>query len=264
MVYGEQVRRNQILSVVLNSPKKDSKKIIRLARKNESITLHYDGRINTPREFKHCEFKNFGGIGYFRINKWNLEVYLRIMNYWEEINSSSSLIIDLRNNGGGEYLSVLRTLSLFFNEPTLLFREKTGGDFRAFVLAQNGRNFYSSYKPIVILINEMTACSSESFAISMKNRGLVSLVGSAKSYGSDAARYNILFPSGFRLYVNCLANKTIFRDNVIIENAGIEPDILVPILRVTDLRNYDDAVLKYSIDYLTSFKKNHLKNYENH
>lgn len=84
------------------------------------------------------------------------------------------LIIDVRNNPGGELNSLLDTLRLFMPKGDILYINYK--DEKNNVVYKNDKNNSGKYK-IVILANENSASAAEAFSASMKDAGVATLVG---------------------------------------------------------------------------------------
>lgn len=215
-----------------------------------SVTVKYTSEMVVPQNFRpiHCSFKmDVDSIAYFRINTWDRQVYLRFMNNWNEINSSKGLIIDLRGNSGGSDVPAQRLLSIFLNKPHVFQNVIASSGFNQLesLVSNTQKHFhYSTKKPVVILIDENTACGSESFVMCVKDLGNATIIGDHKSRGILAARIDVHFPSGIILQMNSLLGKPIYGTDKVIETVGISPDIWVLRTNVLDLAPYNDKVLQ--------------------
>ena len=101
-----------------------------------------------------------------------------------------SIILDIRNNGGGSLYEVVQMVGLFINKgPVVQVRDKQG---RVQVL--NDETPGSIYDgPLVVMVNEFSASASEIFAAAIQDykRGII--VGSTSTYGKGTVQRNIQF-----------------------------------------------------------------------
>jgi carboxyl-terminal processing protease len=102
----------------------------------------------------------------------------------------NSIVIDIRNNGGGSLYEVVQMVGLFINKgPVVQVRDKQG---RVQVL--NDETPGSIYDgPLVVMVNEFSASASEIFAAAIQDykRGII--VGSTSTYGKGTVQRNIQF-----------------------------------------------------------------------
>jgi C-terminal processing protease CtpA/Prc len=250
------------VSKLLEKSKADSTRITFRARGSShpgEITIRYNRRMEIPANFapKHCDFRSFdGSISYFRLNQWTLDVYLRLLNYWQEhgLEKANGLIIDLRGNGGGDGVSVVRLMSLFVSSPSVLTHcfpaGGNGSEYESLVVRPNPSYQYPAKKPVVILVDEMTACASESFILGMKKYTNCTVIGTSRTMGALASRTDVTLPSGIVLVLDCIMNKEYFGEGVTVEEVGIAPDLWVRRRQVEDLAPYNDKVLQVAVKYL--------------
>ena len=230
-----------------------SLRISRPAVGQKILTIKYNGKLSVPKNFavKNGEFKMIdGSTSYFQITRWSLDVFLSFVNQWDKIANSKKLVLDLRGNGGGTELSVLRLLSVFIPNASDLYWTASPGGTKSNVvrLKPNPAFQFPQDKKVVVLCDQKTACASETFIQSLiNNRKNVVLVGTAPTAGVLASRFDIHFPSGEILYCNSITDKMIFPKAGSLECKGISPDIQVKIETIKDLRPYDDLVLSKAL-----------------
>lgn len=95
------------------------------------------------------------------------------LDYFDSL-KIKKLIIDVRNNPGGELHSLLDTLRLFMPRGDILYINYKNEANR--VTYTNDKNSSGKYE-IVILANENSASAAEAFSASMKDAGVATLVG---------------------------------------------------------------------------------------
>ena len=102
----------------------------------------------------------------------------------------SSIIIDVRYNGGGSLYEVVQMVGLFIDKgPVVQIRDKEG---RSQVLADETPGILYD-GPLVVMVNEFSASASEIFAGAIQDykRGII--VGSTSTYGKGTVQRNVAF-----------------------------------------------------------------------
>jgi len=102
----------------------------------------------------------------------------------------SSIIIDVRYNGGGSLYEVVQMVGLFIDKgPVVQIRDKEG---RSQILADETPGILYD-GPLVVMVNEFSASASEIFAGAIQDykRGIV--VGSTSTYGKGTVQRNVAF-----------------------------------------------------------------------
>ncbi|MDE3250668.1 MAG: hypothetical protein KGO82_18545, partial [Bacteroidota bacterium] len=191
-------------------------------------------------------------VAYYKISKINPELPLDFASRLDSINGRAKLILDFRNNGGGDFLAGAEFLSFIIGHKFTYF------DFEAFpsghrdsvVVRENATPFH--YRPdgkLVLLVDGSTACIAELVVYTLKTRYKnVVVVGREHSRGALAFIYEINFPKdNIVVATNCLDTGKFLLGGQSIEGKGIKPDIPVEIQSVLDLQPYQDKVLKVAI-----------------
>ncbi|MCF0127798.1 MAG: PDZ domain-containing protein [Pseudobutyrivibrio sp.] len=131
---------------------------------------------------------------------------------------ADSLIIDLRGNTGGTVKSAVDILDYILPEGTIVYTEDK----------YQKRNVYTSDAehcldlPIVLLINEYSASSSEIFAGAIRDFDYGTLIGT-KTYGKGIVQYTNQFKDGSGI---CLTSEYYYTPSgECIHKVGINPDI---------------------------------------
>lgn len=170
---------------------------------------------------------------YSRIIKNNL--YVQISSFGEnifdqfynelnkyKIDSYNKIIIDLRNNGGGDLDEVEKIISLFVKSNTNILIRKKHGEVIKDKSINLGNKFLN--KNIAILINENSASASEILTISLKELKGARIYG-AKSYGKGSVQQLVPLRDGsaFKYTIE----KWFSPGNIGIDHKGIKPDVLV-------------------------------------
>jgi len=140
-----------------------------------------------------------------------------------------TLIIDLRNNGGGSGEAILRLLGHFVDHPTRVEfdRQRTKTDT---VIARSTKHPF--HGNVIILINANSASASEITARFLQLEGYATIVGD-RSAGAVMGSQFFFHDAGFQKYVSYADQITvedvIMNDNSRLENTGVTPEwIVVP------------------------------------
>ncbi len=105
----------------------------------------------------------------------------------EAINNENvdGLIVDLRNNGGGSLLDAINISGIFFkNGPVVQVKHSIG--FVQTLMDQDPNCYFD--KPMIVLVNEMSASASEIFAAALQDYGRAIIVGSTKTFGKGTVQ----------------------------------------------------------------------------
>jgi retinol-binding protein 3 len=145
------------------------------------------------------------------------------------LNNTSALIIDLRNNRGGDPDTVALLAGYFFNERTRLndiyWRD---GDFTSqqWSAAHVSGPRYGAGKEVLILTANKTFSAAEDFSYAMKNLKRATIVGETTGGGAHPGRmyrlddhYEIFVPNGRSI-------STITKTDW--EGTGVTPDLATP------------------------------------
>jgi C-terminal processing protease CtpA/Prc len=262
--YGTEDRQERALLASILARNKTDSCLLSVAHNNQgqrNVLIKYNGKITIPVNYRseHCEFKLLdGNIAYFRILGMGGNVYLRFLNHYEEICNSNGLILDLRNNGGGEMIEGMNIFSHFIEHPQVYGNYHTYGNDNtaSFVtLPNNNYSFAEKSLPVVIIGNGYTACASEQFIYNMTKLDNVVFLSSDKTAGAFMGMRNLILPSGIVFFVNGMSGKmSLGNSSNIIENKGLEPDIWVPMGKIADLAPYNDILLQKAMRYIKNYK----------
>lgn len=216
------------------------------------VTIFYKEKFYVPDNFKgrHGEFKELEDrIYYLKLNNFIPGDYIRLLSRAAEMSSAEGLVIDLRGNGGGNSSVAMSIMSLFIDSPQIYSHsEDIFGNITTTVVKPNPHYYYDF--PITILIDNGTACASESFAEAFRSSGRAIIMGRNSSGGAYANLHEIRFPSGIVLKTNIFTEKYIVASGRNIENRGIEPDIWLSVGKVEDLFPYNDKCLHDALEYM--------------
>lgn len=195
-------------------------------------------------------YMRYGSFGY-TIGEGNLDQMLFYLN------SCDALIIDIRDNGGGNMTNVETLVRRFITERTLVgyISHKTGPGHKDFSKpyayyfdpAESGRIMWG--KPIAVLTSRGTFSAANNFASIMKLLPRVTMIGSTTGGGSGMP-FNSELPCGWG--VRFSACSVLDAEGNTTEN-GIEPTAGCAInLDPAAAINGHDTILDFAIEYLTS------------
>ncbi len=202
------------------------------------------------------------GIGYVEITGF-LDNQLLTIQLWERMiqdlnnNGIDTLVIDMRQNGGGFGFLADMMASYFFEEALITGNseefDKDLGEFvtkpenaRHLILPPDRSLFYGG--DIVVLVGPAcaSACEFFSYDLTLNNRAVI--VGQYPSAGLGGGVNDLRMPEGES--VRYTVGRAVDADGDIhIEGIGVVPNIVVPVTEET-LFTDDDVVLQTAIDYL--------------
>ena len=159
-----------------------------------------------------------------------------------------SLIIDLRNNGGGIVDQALEIADYITPKDSVLLYE----------VDKNGKETVKKAKkdpiinmPIVILTNENTASASEILSGALKDLGKAKIVGT-KTYGKGVIQQILTLSDGSGLKVTIEEYQTPNRNKI--HKIGIEPDEKVElpdtVKNVLSVKEEEDTQLQKAVEML--------------
>lgn len=122
-------------------------------------------------------------IGYVKMNKFSETSYKEFMEYTEDLQKKGMkhLVVDLRGNSGGIMEQAYQIAAEFFPANQLIFSTKGRNDKKDFLALRDG--FYINM-PLVLLVDETTASSSEIFAGTMQDYDRAIIIG-RQTFGKD-------------------------------------------------------------------------------
>lgn len=160
-------------------------------------------------------------IGYIQITEFDAVTGTQFVEALEELKSQgmTSLIMDLRDNGGGRVTAAIEVADALLPEGMIFYTEYSDG-----TIEEEYSDAECLGLPIVVLMNEYSASASEIVAGALKDHGVATLVGT-KSYGKGIVQSVIQLKDGSGL---CLTTSRYYTPNGNnIHGVGIEPDVYV-------------------------------------
>ncbi len=178
-----------------------------------------DNIIINPVESEMLE-SNIGYISFTSFDENTAESFKE--KYLElESQGAKSLIVDLRNNGGGIVDQALQIADYFTDKDSVLLYEvdKDGKE-----LIEKSKNDPIINMEVIILTNENTASSSEILAGALKDLGKAKTLGTT-TFGKGVIQQILTMPDGSGLKVTSAKYLTPNRNEI--NEIGISPDIEV-------------------------------------
>lgn len=189
-------------------------------------------------------------IGYMKISSFDEGSYDEFKQKWEELKTKNitSLIIDLRNNGGGIVDEAINMADMMVEKDKTLLITASKDKKEKITKAQNEKVINV---PIVILVNENTASSSEILAVAVReNNENVKIIGKT-TFGKGIIQtiFSLTDGSGIKLTTN--EYYTPNRNKI--NKVGIKPDIEIELPEGEDtysLEKGKDTQLQKAIEIL--------------
>ena len=238
------------MSVAANKIKGESGTTVKLeilrGTETKTFELKRENIKVNPVEGKVLENK----IGYIEFSSFDEGTAQEFKTKFEELQKQGikSLIIDLRNNGGGIVNEALEIADYILDKDDVILYEVDKNNEEKI---EKSKNDPIINMPIVILTNENTASSSEILAGALKDHGKAKIVGT-KTYGKGVIQQLLTLPDGSGLKIT--SEEYLTPNRTKINKVGIEPDEKVElpesVKNVLLVDEKDDTQLKKAIEIL--------------
>ena len=218
-------------------------KILRGTETKEYKLKRENIKVN-PVEGKVIE----GNIGYIQFSSFDEGTSEDFKAKFEELQKQGikSLIIDLRNNGGGIVDEALEIADFILEKDDVILYEvdKNGNE-----EIEKSENDPIINMPVILLTNENTASSSEILAGAVKDHNKAKIVGT-KTYGKGVIQQVLTLPDGSGLKIT--SEEYLTPNKTKINKVGIEPDEKVElpdtVENVLTVEEKDDTQLQKAIE----------------
>ena len=190
-------------------------------------------------------------IGYIEFSSFDEGTAEQFKTKFEELQSQgiTSLIIDLRNNGGGIVDEALQIAGYIADKDSVLLYEVDKDNNET---VEKNESDPIINMPVIILTNENTASSSEILAGALKDLGKARTVGT-KTYGKGVIQQILTLPDGSGLKIT--TEKYLTPNRTEINEIGIEPDETVElpeeVENVLNVERSQDTQLQKAIEMLS-------------
>ena len=161
-------------------------------------------------------------IGYIKITNFASNTFKQFqtaLNELEEIDIES-LIIDVRDNLGGQLEVATQIASLFLTKDKVVYQLNTNGIIQPIYSTGPG----SFQKPITVLINGATASASEVLAIALQESADATVIGTT-SYGKGTIQESYKLSTGAT--IKFTVQEWLSPNGNTVNEVGVKPDIEV-------------------------------------
>lgn len=238
------------MTVAANKIKGENGSSVKLEILRDGKTLTFDIKrekiVTNPVVAEKLE----NNIGYISLSSFDEETSKSFEKKFEELKSQNitSLIIDLRNNGGGIVDEAIEIANCIADKDSTLL----------ITVDKNKKEEITKSKkdpiinmPIVVLVNENTASASEILAGALKDLNKATIVGK-KTYGKGVIQQFITLSDGSGLKIT---SEEYFTPNrTTINKVGIEPNEVVElpdsVKNTLTVDKKDDTQLQKAIEIL--------------
>jgi len=254
-VYTKMLRMLNDGHVVLIAPGKDTFKsnIHYATKKPDSL---FNARVVRSEYLTSCWKNGEGGnlvgeighIGYWHI-QWIGENLLETNAILDFFRDKEGLIIDLRNNWGGDFTYGITEFGRFTESERLVFRSKTKngpgtndfGPWYSWTLDPVSPHFN---KQIVLITDRYTISAGERIAMILKSLPNVIHVGDTTN-GALSTKIGKELSNGW--YYSMAPQKVVFADGVAYEGTGLIPDVYSKNSHA-DLKSGRDLTLEFALN----------------
>lgn len=171
-----------------------------------------DDNKNTyaPEFLQRAKYENYlvkkaerldGNVGYLKFNSFVDTALSRktLSAAMEFLSNSSALIIDLRQNGGGDSRTCSYLLSYFLPESTLLMKRRSRTEKSTYeYIPKSGIKKFSKDVPVYILTSKRTSSAAEAFAYTLQSYKRATVIGDTTN---GEANPGYLFAVNSEMYI---------------------------------------------------------------
>lgn len=189
-------------------------------------------------------------IGYIEIPSFDETTGDEFKTKYQELEKQNikSLIIDLRNNGGGIVSEALKIADYMADKDSVLLYEVDKNNKET---VKKSDNTPIVNVPVILLVNENTASSSEILAGALKDLGKAKIVGK-KTYGKGVIQEILTLPDGSGLKITTEEYQTPNRNKI--HKLGIDPDEAVElpetVQNILQVNANEDTQLQKAVEML--------------
>jgi carboxyl-terminal processing protease len=195
-----------------------------------------------------------GRIGFVSFDAFTSSVAIDFMRALRgKLRDARGLVMDLRNNGGGEAEAMTEIASAFLPTGSSLgrFMDRTGRT--AFAPQTRSAMLFAAeavallHVPVVILTSEKTSSAAEIFVATVREQGRATVIGGPTCGCVLAIRRRHALPDGGALDISEMDYRT--ATGARLEGTGIKPDEHVA-LDLLDLRARRDRAMERAVERL--------------
>jgi carboxyl-terminal processing protease len=174
------------------------------------------------------------GVVLVDVANFNLGTSAQIASQLNSFNTKNGIVIDLRDNPGGQIIEAVKTAELFVSGGVLVSYQKVDSDPIIF----RSQNLKPNRSPLIILINRGSASAAEILAGALQDRNRAVLIGE-RTQGKGTVQEFITLNDGSKLELTVAKYRT--PSGRIIDGIGIEPDLAAK----------DDEIAKRALQVLS-------------
>lgn len=239
-VDGEDVSGQDINQVVAKIKGEEGTKVevsVLRGEKNEEFTA-----VATRRKFEvhtiEYEMKE-NQTGYIRVTEFDAVTYAQFQKALEDLQGQGmkGLVVDLRNNPGGNLDTVCRMLDLILPKGTIVYTEDRNGKRQTYESDEE----HKLEMPMAVLVNGNSASASEIFAGAVQDYGTGTIVGTT-TFGKGIVQQIFPLPDDTSLKLTISEYFTPKGRNI--HGKGIQPDVEVPYERNAENPKADNQLEK--------------------
>ncbi|MDY5945934.1 MAG: S41 family peptidase [Prevotella sp.] len=179
----------------LKGPKNTKVKVGVVRYGNKKVQTFTITRGEIPQKSIAATYMIDNSTGYIRIKNFGETTYPELLIALETLSQQGfkNLVIDLRDNTGGYLTSAIQIANEFLPKNKLIVytqgHKSPKQEYRS-----DGHGSYQKI-PLIVLINEVSASSSEIFAGAMQDNDRATIIG-RRSFGKGLVQQQIGFPDG--------------------------------------------------------------------
>ena len=180
-------------------------------------------------------------IGYIKISAFSSNTYKQFNSHLLKLEKDGmkSLIIDVRDNLGGNLLQARQVLSMFFNKNTVLYQVQSNKTKKkVYSTTFDSRNY-----KVVVIANGNTASPAEVLVSCFKEKYKNGIVVGEKTYGKGTIQKTLSLSTGSN--VKYTTNYWFTANGEAVDGLGIKPDFEA---FLSSENPDDDLQLKFALD----------------
>ena len=228
----------------IKSSKVGEKRTFRVLRESEEIDLTVVlDKIEVDSVYSSIYEIDDRKVGIITITNFASNTYSQFLEHYKELDKVgiTSLVIDVRENGGGYISSANRIASLFLDKDTVLY-QKTDGKTTEKIVNENEKTIFV---PVVLIVNENTASSAEIFVSSLVDNLNVDVVG-VKTYGKGMVQK--IMPLKSDAYIKYTVLEWLTSKGQKIDGVGIMPTKEVEYSETSETDDQLDEAINIAIN----------------
>ncbi|MEW6277148.1 MAG: S41 family peptidase [Candidatus Eremiobacterota bacterium] len=162
------------------------------------------------------------GVGLVRVGFFQPDTARQVRHELSllEREGAGRIILDLRQNPGGDFEAGLKTAGLFASGPLLLLEERGG---KRKTLTNRSARFWKG--PVVLLVDSGSASASEIVAQALQGRPQVTVLGQ-RTFGKARVQTFYSLPGGGGLHLTTARYLSLEGQDL--NGVGLQPDVVVP------------------------------------